>query len=203
MRRLSYFILIFVLAFAAVCFAKEQVLLLNDFEGPVSGGPDGTVDFGAGNGSSVEVTAATDIIHSGKQSLKVEFDAVSGGYMYIAKGFGLTAKNAFWMVKQEEINWKDYNAIAFYMYGSDSKAKVAIDVKDNGNEMWRYIFEDNFKGWKQIVCPFSKFFARGDWQPQNADKNATMDFPLKSYQFEPLPVAKGTLYFDDVELVKR
>jgi hypothetical protein len=203
MRKLSYLILIFVLALAGVSFAQEKALLLNDFEGQVSGGPEGTVDFGSGNGSAVEVTAATDITHSGKQSLKVKFDAVSGGYMYIAKGFGLDAKNAAWMVKQGSINWKDYNALAFYMYGSDSKARIAIDVKDNGNELWRYIFEDNFKGWKQIVCPFSQFFARGDWQPQNADKNATMDFPLKSYQFEPLPIAKGTLYFDDVELVKQ
>jgi len=203
MKRWRYLILIFVLAFAGVSFAQGKPLLLNDFEGLVSGGPEGTVDFGAGNGSAVEVTAANDIIHSGKQSLKVKFDAVSGGYIYVAKGFGLDAKNAAWMVKPEAINWKDYNALTFYMYGSDSRARIAIDVKDNGNELWRYIFDDNFKGWKQIVCPFSQFFARGDWQPNNSDKNANMDFPLKSYQFEPLPIAQGALYFDDVELIKQ
>ena len=89
------------------------------------------------------------------------------------------------------------------MYGSDSKTKVAFDIKDNGNEMWRFMLEDNFKGWKQIVCPFKDFFARGDWQPNSADKNYTLDFPIKSFQFEPLPEAKGALYFDDVRLLEK
>jgi hypothetical protein len=86
------------------------------------------------------------------------------------------------------------------MYGNDSKTRVAVDLKDSGNEMWRIIVTDDFKGWKQVVCPLKDFFARSDWQPDNADKNGAIDFPLKSYQFEPLAVAKGTLYFDDVEL---
>ncbi|MCX5714920.1 MAG: hypothetical protein NT033_09035, partial [Candidatus Omnitrophica bacterium] len=124
------------------------------------------------------------------------------GYMYIAKGFGLDAKNATWQVKPQDIDWKKYNAISFYMYGQDSKTKVAIDIKDNGNEIWRFMVTDDFKGWKKTVVPFKDFFVRGDWQPDNADKNAALDFPLKSYQFEPLPPAKGTLYFDDVELAQ-
>ncbi len=187
---------------AVSCFAQSQPLLIDDFEGTISGGPEGTVDFGAGNGSSVDVTAATDIQHSGKQSIKVTFDAVSGGYIWIARGFGLDAKNTAWLIKPENIPWKDYSAISFYMYGNDSKTKVAFDIKDNGNEIWRYVTEDNFKGWKQIVCPFKDFVVRDDWQPDSADKNAVLDFPLKSYQFEPRPAAKGTLYFDQVELIK-
>lgn len=202
--RLIYLSLIFALCFSALCFAQDKGLLLDDFEGAITGGPEGTVDFGSGNGSSVEVCASTvDIKPFGKQSLKVNFNAVSGGYIYVAKGFGLDAKNAAWLVKLESIDWKKYNAISFYMFGSDSKAKLAFDVKDNGNEIWRFIVDDNFKGWKQIVCPFTEFFARGDWQPDNADKNSVLDFPLKSYQFEPLPQAQGTFYFDDVELVKK
>jgi len=180
-----------------------SAVLLDNFEGAISGGAEGTVDFGAGNGSSVQVSASTDIMHTGKQSLKAEFDAVSGGYMYIAKGFGLDAKNAAWLMKPADIDWTKYSALSFYLYGSDSKTQVAVDVKDSGNEIWRFLVKDDFKGWKQIVCPLKDFFARGDWQPDNADKNATMDFPLKSYQFEPLPVAKGILYFDDVELIKQ
>ncbi|MCX5696879.1 MAG: hypothetical protein NTU54_02730 [Candidatus Omnitrophica bacterium] len=189
-----------VLMLAAICFAQDKGLLLDDFEGALSGGPDGTVDFGAGNGSSLEVTAAADIVHSGKQSLKANFDAVTGGYMYIAKGFGLDAKNSAWLVKPQDIDWKKYNAISFYMFGADTKTKVAIDIKDNGNEMWRFMVTDDFKGWKKTVIPFKDFFVRGDWQPDNADKNAVLDLPIKSYQLEPLPPAKGTLYFDQVEL---
>lgn len=201
--RVLVFSLAFVLCSALISFVQGDELLLDGFEVSISGGPGGTLDFGAGGGSSIEVTAAADIKNSGDQSIKVTYDAVSGGYMWVARGFNLDAKNAGWLLKPEEIDWKKYNAISFYVYGQDSKAKVAIDLKDNGNEMWRFIFEDNFKGWKKIVCPFAEFFARGDWQPDSADKNATMDFPLKSYQFEILPEAKGTLYFDEVNLVSK
>jgi hypothetical protein len=121
--------------------------------------------------------------------------------MWLARGFDLDAKNAQWLIKPLDIDWAKYKAISFYMYGSDSKAKIALDIKDNGNELWRFMFEDNFEGWKQIVCPFNEFFVRADWQPDNADKNATLDFPLKSFQFEPRPEAKGTVYFDDVQLM--
>ena len=189
------------LCITGAAIAQEKKLLLDDFEGVISGGSDGTVDFGAGNGSSVEVAADISIMHSGKQSLKVIYNAVPDGYMYVAKGMGLDAKNACWLVKPQDIKWNEYNAVSFYMYGSGSKAKVAFDIKDNGNEIWRYILEDNFQGWKQIVCSFGQFAARNDWQPEAADKNTTIDFPIKSYQFEPLPESQGTLYFDDVELI--
>ena len=185
-----------------VCFSAEN-LLIDDFEGAISAGPEGTVDFGAGNGSAVNVTASRDIKNTGKQSLKVDFDAVQGGYIYVARGKGLDAKNANWMVKPEDIKWEEYKGITFYMYGADSKEKVAFDIKDNGDEIWRFVVEDNFKGWKQINCDFDKFVARDDWQPNTADKNLKLDFPIKIFQFEPLPVAKGTLYFDTVELVKK
>ena len=195
--------LLFVLCLTTFSPAQEKGLLLDDFEGTISGGPDGSVDFGAGGGSTVEVTAATDIKYSGKQSLEVVFDAVQGGYMWVARGYGLDAKNTAWQVLPEDIKWIDFNAFSFYVYGSDSKANIAFDIKDNGNEMWRYMFEDNFKGWKQIICPFNEFFARDDWQPEVADKNTNLDFPIKSFQFEPRLEAKGTLYFDTVELIKK
>ncbi len=194
--------LLFVFALAGSCFAQEKALLLDDFEGAISGGPDGTVDFGAGNGSSVEVRTSTDIKHSGNQSIKVTFDAVANGYMWIARGFDLDAKKTDWLVKPQDIKWDEYNAISFYMYGSDSRANVAFDIKDNGNEIWRFMVEDNFKGWKQVVCPFKEFIARNDWQPDSADKNGILGFPLRSFQFEPRPEAQGILYFDMVELTK-
>ncbi|MCK9603204.1 MAG: hypothetical protein M0R66_02320 [Candidatus Omnitrophica bacterium] len=196
-------VLVLALSFLGLSFAADGLLVIDDYEVVISGGPEGTVDFGAGNGSFVDVTAGIDIVHGGKQSLKVDYDAVSGGYIYVARGFDLDAKNAGWLVKGGDIDWNKYNAIAFYMYGSDSKAKIAFDMKDNGGEILRYAFEDNFTGWKQIVCPFKDFMARDDWQPQNAEKNGLIDYPIKSYQFEPLPPAKGTLYFDDCELIKQ
>ena len=198
-----FLIFVFILIMIGGCFAQTKDLLLDDFEGKIIGGQDGTVDFGAGNGSTVEVVAANDIKYSGEQSLRVVYNAVAGGYMWIARGFDLDAKNANWLIKPQDIDWKNYNAFSFYMYGSDSKAKIAFDIKDNGNEMWRFMVEDNFKGWKRIICPFNEFFARGDWQPDSADKNASLDFPIKSFQLEPRPEAKGTVYFDYVELVEK
>jgi len=65
------------------------------------------------------------------------------------------------------------------------------------------MIEDNFKGWRRIICPFNEFFPRGDWQPDSADKNANLDFPIKSFQFEPRPESKGGVYFDDLELTRK
>jgi len=202
MRQLLFLVLSFILATILACFAEGKSLLIDDFEIDVSSGPAGTVDFGAGNGSSVQVTADKDIKNSGDQSIKVVYDAVKGGYIYAARGFGLDASNANWLVKPEDIKWVEYSAISFYMYGTDSKAQVAFDIKDNGSEIWRYIVTDDFTGWKKIVCGFDKFTLRADWQPQNADNNGKIDYPIKIFQFEPMSESKGTLYFDTVELVK-
>ena len=119
----------------------------------------------------------------------------------MAKGFYLDAHNAGWLVMPEAINWEEFVAISFYMYGTDSKASIAFDLKDDGNELWRFIIEDNFKGWKELVCPFSQFVMRGDWQPEFANKNDVLDFPIRSFQFEPLPTSKGTIYIDQVSLI--
>jgi len=196
----AIFVLLAALFLVAGCVSQKTNLLLDDFEGSISGGAQGSVDYGAGAGSAVEVTADPGIKNTGAQSLKVAFDAVSGGYMWVARGFGLDSKHTDWLVQPQAINWKKYDAITFFMYGSDSKARIAFDIKDSGNELWRFMLDDNFTGWKQIVCPLNEFFARGDWQPDNADKNAQLNFPVKSFQFEPRPPAKGVLYFDTVEL---
>jgi len=192
-----------VLLMASGCSAADGNLLIDDFEVAVSGGPEGTVDFGAGNGSVVQVTGASDIKNSGNQALKVDYGAANGGYIYVARGSGLDAKNTNWLVKPSEIKWEEYSGISFYVYGTDSKAKIAFDVKDTGGEIWRFTTDDDFVGWKKVVISFDKFIVRDDWQPQDADKNGVLDFPIKIFQFEPLPGTKGTLYFDTVELIKK
>jgi len=184
-------------------FAESDSLLIEDFEVPISGGAEGTVDFGAGNGSNVTVTADKSIKNSGDQAIRIDYDAVPGGYMYIAKGAGLDAKNASWSLKPEDIKWEEYSAVSFYIYGADSKHNLAFDIKDNGGELWRFTVVDDFKGWKKVVCVFDKFIVRDDWQPDSADKNGKLDFPIKIFQFEPLPEGKGTIYIDTVELVKK
>ncbi|MCM8800106.1 MAG: hypothetical protein NC900_05220 [Candidatus Omnitrophica bacterium] len=199
-KKLVLWIIIFM--WIGVCLAEDS-LLIDDFENPIFGGPEGSVDFGSGNGSEIKVLATEEIKYSGKQAIRVDFKAKEGGYMWVARGFDLDASNARWLVNPQDINWSDYYAISFYMYGTDSKAEVVLDIKDSGSEMRRFLFKDDFSGWKRIICPFDKFFVRTDWQPDSSDRNAILDFPLKSYQFEILPSAEGTLYFDKVELVKK
>ncbi len=197
------FILIFVfLLMVGLCFAQEKkVLLLDDFEGDIVSGPTGTIDAGAGNGSSVEVSADKENKKSGEQSLKIKYDAVSGGYMWIARGYGLDVKGAAkWLIEPEKIEWSRYGAISFFIRGEGSGAKIAFDIKDANNEMFRFMVTDDSKDWKAVVCPFDQFFARGDWQPANATTNATLDFPIKSFQFEPIAIAKGTVNVDEVAL---
>ena len=152
----------------------------------------------------MEVKASSEIKYHGGQSLEVKFEAVPGGYMWIGRGYDLTVKGASaWLVSPKDIDFSKYNAISFYMYGANSKTQIAIDVVDSGSEYWRSILEDNFTGWKEFVVPFTDFFVRSDWQPDKADKNSQIDFPIKVFQFEPRPEAKGTLYFDYVRLVKK
>ncbi len=203
MKKIFLLAAIAVLSVTGICLAEGNNLLLDDFEFAVSGGPSGTVDFGSGNGSTVTVSASSDIKNSGNQALKVDYDAVKGGYIYVARGEGLDAKNANWLIKPADIKWTQYSGISFYIYGTDSKARIAFDIKDNYGELWRFITMDDSKGWKKVTASFDKFTVRDDWQPNDADKNGNLDFPIKTFQFEPLPESKETLYFDTVELVKK
>lgn len=203
MSRLGLLIMVLVLLIAQGCVAADGNFLLDDFEVAVSGGAEGTVDFGSGNGSAVQVSAASDIKNSGNQALKVDYQAVDGGYIYVARGSGLDAAQADWGTNPSQIKWGEYSGISFYVYGSDSKASIAFDIKDNAGEIWRFVTVDDLAGWKKVVINFDQFFPRDDWQPMDADKNGILDFPIKVFQFEPLPGTKGILYFDTVELIKK
>jgi len=186
---------------------RAKNLLLDDFEGEISGGPESSVNAGAKGESSVEVQAAQDIKYSGNQSLKITYKAVpNNSYSYL----WFNRSSDYWLVKPEDIAWDEYSAIAFYMYGSDSNEKISLDITDSGFELWRYIFEDNFIGWKQIVCPFSEFHVREDWQLDNAKRNAKLDFPIRAINIELLidplsdgKIKEGKFYLDKLELILR
>lgn len=189
-------------ACAGMVYAQEKnTLVLDDFEGEIVSGPKGTIDAGAGNSSSVEVSADKERKHGAEQSLKIVYDAVSGGYIWVARGYGLDVKGAAqWKVTPEKVDWPKYKAVTFYMNGANSGASIAFDVKDAGKEMFRFMIKDDFTGWKKIVCPFDQFFPRGDWQPADANANAVLDFPVTSFQFEPIAINKSSFNIDDVSL---
>ncbi|MFA5275811.1 MAG: carbohydrate binding domain-containing protein [Candidatus Omnitrophota bacterium] len=184
---------------------RAQSLLLDDFEGVISAGPESTVNAEARGGSSVEIAASTDLKYSGHQSLKITYKAVPPNYSYVKVSAGLDYPNAHWLVEPENIEWDKFNAIALYMYGSNSKTRFTFNIIDAGHEIWHFIFEDNFIGWKQVVCPFNEFRFGDIWKVDKADKNSKLDFPISDFQIESLPngkIEEGTVYFDKVELIK-
>lgn len=180
------------------CSSKNKELLIDSFEGKIDST---TVDFGASTSSSLKVEKDKNIKMCGEQSLKIIYELKPSGYMWVARGYNLDVKGAGrWEVHPKQINWQDYNALSMYMYGSGGGGVLAWDIKDKDNEMWRFLIDDDFKGWKEIVAPFSQFFVRKDWQPQEAKKNEQLDFPIMSFQFEPRMPGKGVYYFDCVRL---
>ena len=201
MRIYNFIAIIFLLIIGIVgCSNAPTEVMIDSFEGPLT---KETVDYGAAEGTSLKVEADTNIKVCDSQSLKIDYDLKPSGYMWIARGYNLDVKGAAkWNVLPENIKWRAYNAISLQMYGSNNGGVVAFDIKDKGREVWRYIIDDDFTGWKEITCKFKDFFVRKDWQPDSATKNETIDFPIMSFQFEPRLPGKGIYYFDCVKVVR-
>jgi len=200
MKSIYCFLTVSLMVLLSGCSSGPQGLMLDSFEGIIS---KKTVDYGSSAGSSLKVTADKALKACGRQSMKLVYALKSSGYMWAARGFNLKVKGAgAWLVKPRDINWTKYNSFSFYMYGENTSGVIVFDIKDSGGEMWRFLVDDDFTGWKKIICPFSQFFVRKDWQPQNADNNGKLDFPIMSFQFEPLSPGKGSYSFDCVQLAK-
>lgn len=204
---LSSVVLVILTLGAMTVFAVEP-LLIDGFEGAItpagitSGSMSGNVDYGAGGGSSVEVYADNAEKVEGKQSLKVVFFAMPGGWIWVARGYNIDVKGAgAWVVRPQDIKWDQYNAMSFWWKGSNSGKQVALDIIDAKKEYFRYLAKDDSEEWKQVIIPFKDFEVRTDWQPNNAVKNKVIDFPIMTYQFEPRPKNEGEWSFDKVELL--
>ena len=151
-----------------------------------------------------KVSPDTSIKVCDAQSLKIEYELKPSGYMWIARGYNLDVKGAAaWLVKPEDVKWRSYYAVSIQMYGANSGGVIAFDLKDSGGEIWRFIIDDDFTGWKEVICPLKEFFPHKDWQPDQAVKNEIMDFPIRSFQFEPRLPGKGVYYFDCVKVIKK
>ncbi|MFA6280980.1 MAG: carbohydrate binding domain-containing protein [Candidatus Omnitrophota bacterium] len=200
MRNFIVAIFMFIIALGGCDNAPKEVVI-DSFEGPLT---KETVDYGAAEGSSVKVAADTNIKICDAQSLKIEYDLKPSGYMWVARGYNLDVKGAAaWSVKPQDVKWRSYHAVSMQIYGSNSGGVIAFDLKDSGGEIWRFIIDDDFTGWKEVICPLKEFFPRKDWQPDTADKNEIMNFPIMSFQFEPRLPGKGTYYFDCIKVIKK
>lgn len=190
-------LLVFILS---ACARGPDEVLFDSFEGEIS--PE-TVDYGSSDNSSVKVTADKSRTACGRQSLKIEYGLHPSGYMWIARGYGLDIKGAAdWIVEPGQINWPSYKAISLQVYGGNTGGVIAFDIKDKGGELWRFLIDDDFTGWKEVVCPLKEFFPRGDWQPDTAQRNEKLDFPIMSYQFEPRLPGSGVFYFDCMKVTR-
>jgi len=124
--------------------SEPKILMIDDFEGEISSM---SVDYGAGAGSQIQVSASKEIKYHGEQAIKVEHEAVSGGYMWLARGYRLDVKGADrWLEKPTKIDWSKYQALSFYMYGENSGAMLAVDIIDQEFEYFRFIVRDDFLG---------------------------------------------------------
>jgi hypothetical protein len=178
-------------------------LVIDSFEGKIIGGENATVDYGSGSGAKVDIFPAKEPVCDGKQSLKITYDASSGGYIWIARGYNLIIKNAAqWKIAPSKIKWDIYDALTFFIYGESSGNDIAVDIVDNGKEYWRTLIKDDTKGWKEVTIPFADFKTRTDWQPDTATRNNTIDFPVEAFQFAPKSGA-GTIFIDKVSLHKK
>ncbi len=156
------------------CSQCPNEVLLDSFEGEIS---PKTVDFGSADNCLLKVTANKVLKVCGEQSLKIDYVLRPSGYMWIARGYNLDVKGAAkWNVSPQEINWKKYKIISLQMYGRNSEGVIAFDLKDSGGEIWRFLLDDDFAGWKEIACPINQFFPRKDWQPDTAEKNEVIDY---------------------------
>lgn len=180
--------------------SADDGVLLDSFEGK---GTQHTIDYGSSGDTKISVSFSSEQKACGRQSLKIDYNLAKGGYMYCARGHGLDIKGALWEGPDPaSIEWSSFPSLSVKVYGS-KRGAIAFDVKDSGGEMWRYIINDDFNGWQEVVVPFDMFKVREDWQPQTADGNQQLDFPIKSYQFEPKNPGEGTVYFDCVKLVNK
>jgi hypothetical protein len=187
---------------------RKKTLLIDSFEGKI--GAD-TLDFGSSANSSVKVSSSTKVSQCGSHSLQMTYHLKPSGYVYCARGYNLhhikdsstwATGRAGWLVHPDQIAWENFNAFSVFVRG-DHNGKVAIDLRDSNAEVWRHVIMVDYKGWRRFIIPFNDFSVRKDWQPDKAIRNRIMDFPIKSFQFEPKDPGQGTLYFDCVKLLKR
>lgn len=206
MKKIVIFLII-IIVFVVLCYMYSRLgsnlFVIDSFEGQIIGGDNATVDYGSGSGATVFVSGVKYPVKHGSQAIKIVYDATSGGYMWIARGYNLSQENAGqWTVRPEKIKWENYDAIAFDLYGEASGNEIAVDLVDNCKEYWRATIKDDTRGWKGVVIPFSDFLPRTDWQPDNAIRNNMIDYPVMVFRFEPLE-GSGTIYVDKVCLRKR
>ncbi len=135
--------------------------------------------------------------------LMVQYDIRSGGW----GGFthALT-DGAGWI----SADWRDYNALRFWLTGNGTGKTVQVDLFDNRNlriagdtaERYYYRITDDYTGWRQFTIPFDLFQRRTDFQPSGAPNDGLGLDQVSGYAFGfPGGVGAQTALVDQVEIV--
>lgn len=107
-------------------------------------------------------------------------------------------------------DWSAYDALAFWLYGTNTGAAVQIDLFDNraadstgdSAERWFYRVTDDYSGWREFMIPFAQFQRRTDFQPSGAPDDGLGLTEVSGYAFGfPAGVGAQVTHLDNVRLV--
>jgi hypothetical protein len=145
-------------------------------------------DADAGKASSIRGEIVPDAAHGGK-ALKINW--VLDGWT----GLG-------WMSNDSKIvwDWSAYKSLSFWVKGGGAKERFVIEMDDVNKEVfWSTPVKADNTEWTKVVIPFKQIKARPDWQPADAKKNGTIDWPV---QIQVVPQSKeGTVTLDLFEAI--
>jgi len=184
-----------------VCALRS--LTIDDFEdGQLPSGTDSNgIDIGfftwMGGGGTTEITTTLQATNT---VLQMDSVVPSGGWAGMTHHFENEAVDTW--VSQD---WSDYQAVSFWVYGTNTGKTLFFEVQDNRNpgstvddtEIWNYTFLDNFSGWKRFEVMFADFNRKdiGNGAP-NDDFTLT---EVHGWAFGTTEYA-GTLYLDNVQI---
>ena len=107
-------------------------------------------------------------------------------------------------------DWRQYNALRFWLYGANTGANVQVEIFDNRNpnisgdsaERWYYRIVDDYEGWLEHTIEFRSFQRRTDWQPGGAPDDGLGLDAVSGLAFGfPAGAGAQTVYLDDVQLI--
>jgi len=107
-------------------------------------------------------------------------------------------------------DWRNYNALHFWLSGNNTGGVVQVEIFDNRNpnisgdsaERWYYRIADDYEGWREFTVEFRSFQRRTDWQPGGAPDDGLGLDAVSGVAFGfPAGTGAQTAYLDDVQLV--
>ncbi len=155
-------------------------ILITDFEDPSL-----QINIFSGPQSKIDAKISSEQVKNGKFAARVEHNTKDWS-------------GAVVVPPAEKKDWTGMKTFRMWVFGSNSKSQLNIDIPDAKKEFFRYSYVDDFEGWKELVIPLSDFKSRTDWQPSDASINKKMDFPIQEIQFCTSGFGKGVHYFDDI-----